>query len=124
MVKSENLMLGDWVLEGRNLCLKFITSLEMREEYTPISLSDRILEKHGFEKRWIGNRFFHRYVTKKYVVEIYLELGLIRISTVCTNQTLYDGQIEYVHELQHLMKMFNIMVIDMRGCGFNEKNVA
>ena len=124
MVKSENLMLGDWVLEGRNLYLKFITSLEMREEYTPISLSDRILEKNGFEKRWIGNRFFHRYVTKKYVVEIYLELGLIRISTVCTNQTLYDGQIEYVHELQHLMKMFNIMVIDMRDCGFNWKEVA
>ena len=124
MVKSENLMLGDWVLEGRNLYLKFITSLEMREEYTPISLSDRILEKNGFEKRWIGNRFFHRYVTKKYVVEIYLELGLIRISTVCTNQTLYNGQIEYVHELQHLMKMFNIMVIDMRDCGFNWKEVA
>lgn len=117
-------MLGDWVLEGKDLRLKFITSLEINEVYTPISLSNRILENLGFEKRWIGNRFFHRYVTKKYVVEIYLELGLIRISTVCTNQTLYDGQIEYVHELQHLMKMFDIMVIDMRGCGFNEKNVA
>ena len=124
MVKSENLMLGDWVLEGKDLCLKFITSLEMKEEFTPIYLSDRILEKHGFEKRWIGNRFFHRYVMFRYVVEIYLELGLIRISTVCNNHTLYDGQIEYVHELQHLMKMFDIMVIDMRGCGFNEKNVA
>lgn len=124
MVKSENLMLGDWVLEGKDLRLKFITSLEINEVYTPISLSNRILENLGFEKRWIGNRFFHRYVTKRYVVEIYLELGLIRISTVCTNQTLYDGQIEYVHELQHLMKMFDIMVIDMRGCGFNEKNVA
>lgn len=117
-------MLGDWVLEGRGEYLKLITSLEMREEFIPISLSDRILEKHGFEKRWIGNRFFHRYVTKRYVVEIYLELGLIRISTVCTNQTLYDGEIEYVHELQHLMKMFDIMVINMKGCGFNEKNVA
>lgn len=121
MVKSENLMLGDWVLEGRDLCLKLITRLENGEEYTPISLNDEILEKHGFFKHWIGNRSYHVYATKKYVVEIYLELGLIRISTVCNNHTLYDGQIEYVHELQHLMNMFDIMVIDMR---FNEKNVA
>ena len=110
MIKCSELQLGDWVMcdKGFPSQITEIKDLGEVKELSPLEISESILKLNDFEEIPVGNRRFFRYTDKRACVEIYLELGLIRVSTLCTNNTLYDNDIKYVHELQHVFRMLKI----------------
>lgn len=110
MIKCSELQLGDWVMcdKGFPSQITEIKDLGEVKELSPLEISESILKLNDFEEIPVGNRRLFRYTDKRACVEIYLELGLIRVSTLCTNNTLYDNEIKYVHELQHVFRMLKI----------------
>ena len=110
MIKCSELQLGDWVMYDKGFPLQITEIKDLGEvkELSPLEISESILKLNGFEEIPVGNRRFFRYTDKSARVDIYLELGLIRVSSLCTNVTLYDNEIQYVHELQHVFRMFKI----------------
>jgi hypothetical protein len=118
-MKANELMIGDWVIDDKNIAQ--ITSITCDgiiettfnessniEVIEPIPLTQEILEKNGFEKRWQGNYEF-------FDDDENLNIDFFPKSTNYTNGaydyidiekgclTINEMPITFVHELQHVL---------------------
>ena len=127
MLKSEDLMIGDWVefpigneriidlpyIMGKGICASFAASATLFpvevEKLEPIQLTPEILEKNGFEK--YGQRYagIQQWVTKEGE-----RISLVQCISDGTWGLGGDLWIESVHELQnwlHLRKKTKEIVL-------------
>lgn len=100
-MKAEELMIGDWVIDeytNRPMRIEAVNKM-MGSGLLPIPLTAEIFEKNGFE----NGQFCNEYILDDdnfYIIEV-------------NHSYLYqesDIEINYVHELQHLLRL----------CGLNE----
>lgn len=106
MIKTENLMVGDWVLDTRtNNPLRvnpFLAETEV-PEWQPIPLTPEILEKNGLTNDYYGSYFKE---DEYMLLEISSsEDGIYWTIHVHEYNIL---KLEYVHELQHALKLCRI----------------
>lgn len=105
-MKVEDLMIGDWVLDTRiNIPVQvnpFMAEMEV-PEWEPIPLTPEILEKNGLANDYYGSYFKED------------EHMLLEISTSedCISWTINTHEygilkLEYVHQLQHALKLCRI----------------
>lgn len=122
MIKAEELMIGDWVLDGTKYaqvtsitCDGIIettvnkkSNIELLE---PIPITSEILEKNDFVKEdndtyvWKDQMDFEKI--------IWFDGGFTCVTSVKCDRC-YDGQCYDVHELQHALKI----------CGVNKEIVV
>lgn len=117
---SKDLMIGDWIqdsfgnigqvyrLDPGRVHLRLLQERPQDEEYIvhdiePISLTPKILEKNGFYRREIPTRdeighYYHR-TTDPCSIFVRMSFGDGRD---------FGNEIQYVHELQHLLKLCGI----------------
>ncbi len=106
-MKVNELMVGDWVYDSANECYVQVTYKDFRNDcirilsdFKPIPITPEILEKNGFENQG----YFGECI-----------LGDWRILCDTKNVDIIHGEhcnmdtpIEYVHELQHALRLCGI----------------
>ena len=113
-MKANELMIGDWVrIEGKPFQVTQINNKSVpsevgtypyeEEDIYPIPLTPEILEKNGFYRREIPTRdeighYYHR-TTDPCSIFVRMSFGDGRD---------FGNEIQYVHELQHLLKLCGI----------------
>ena len=120
MIKAEELMIGDWVLDGTKYaqvtsitCDGIIettvnekSNIELLE---PIPITSEILEKNGFKKEdddcYLWNESLERI--------IWFEGGYTVLTSVRCDR-MYEGHCYDIHKLQQLLKL----------CGINKEIIA
>jgi len=117
-MKTNELMIGDWVLyKGEPTIVYEIDDYYQRintepdgydsikcieiSEIESIPLTHDILEKNGWEERPTGHVFYTD--GKRYDNSLWYIFGF---NTFVVNTA--EFQIKYVHELQHILKLLNI----------------
>lgn len=133
-MKAEELMIGDWVkfpngiekiidlpyIEGRGICASFAASATLFpvkvDELEPVPLTKEILEKNGFEKL----DFSHYHINDRTLVldadgtweDTTWHWVVTEMSTNAKGHDVvldyYVATINYVHELQHALKLCGI----------------
>ena len=115
-MKATDLMIGDWVLvkdapsaEFRpcrvtiGLLRNLLISNETKRSVKPIPLTKEILEKNGFYKSEVGKRDeIGNYFLEKY------DAPILFFSIHYDDGRDIGNRIEYVHELQHALKLCGI----------------
>lgn len=105
-MKTNELMLGDWVLDTRtNLPLKvnpFMAELEV-PEWQPIPLTPEILKKNGFS--YDGG---YAVLELEYDCKLSHYFHEHRLTKFYRDEVLFRCQCTYVHEFQHALKLFGI----------------
>lgn len=115
-MKAEDLMIGDWVnLYGRPIKINIddLCFIEREEVHCkPIPLTEEILEKNGFTS--VEDRYNHRKYfllgKNEYNCDVYwdgLTILLVEENYEPTTYA-YICDAEYVHELQHALKLCKI----------------
>ena len=130
IMKAEELMIGDWVKtnhscgklscdikssiarvseigfsnsDGMYVSFVGIKGRYYDDEIEPILLTEEILEKNGFKK----NNFNQYVLGKSYLgEEIYYEIGFIQLRYPNSYYSILSCG--YVHEFQHMLKIFGI----------------
>lgn len=108
-MKSNELMPGDWVYYGKMVVP--ILQLSINREYPsikPIPITPEILEKNGFEKQGFPGWQIY---TDKYMIiwrnDYPNVLDIRSFSSECGS--FHRQHIDYVHELQHALRLCNIV---------------
>ena len=135
-MKANELTIGDWVRSPKNVDGDFYAGqvCEIKQggehyycyipgpdgndsircdDLSPVPLTGEILEKNGFEQYGISRVM---YIGKDLVIEIFLYTQpLIKIGSRCDGMLQVGFKwivnwmpISYVHELQHLLRLFGI----------------
>ena len=125
-MNAEELMIGDWFQttypSGRLVYLKVIgifdgcvyTEGGITNAIEPIPITPEILEKNGFYPIYKDEKSAYRW--KEYddgfdnTQAIVIDFERKRLSEVLNDKTRksYEGEIIYIHELQHLLKLCGI----------------
>lgn len=129
-MKTEELMIGDWVLVKEldpynltNVISEYQHQLRLKDfaemynageykKYEPIPLTKEILEKNGFTS--VEDRYNHKKYfllgKNEYNCDVYWEgLTILLVEEDYEPTTYaYICDAEYVHELQHVLKLCNI----------------
>lgn len=126
MIKAEDLMIGDWVhskdynenLQVLEIDCDYITLgegyLHGYKDIEPIPITPKILEKNGFYPIYKDEKSAYKW--KEYdddsddTQAIVIDFERKRLSEVWNDRTRksYKGEIVYVHELQHIIKVCGI----------------
>lgn len=113
-MKANDLMIGDWVMNTYNQKPERVCEIRERmvmldyndlydyDEIEPILLTPEILEKNGFED-WDG---WSIYSPENTGIEIAWLGTILKIGGECGNLEL--PAIEYVHQLQHALRLCGI----------------
>ena len=102
-MKAEELMIGDWVIVHGPVEQKFKRKIDIGDlsffvEFDPIPLTPKLLEKNG----WIDKDFMM-------VLKSEPRLGWYKTShQIIIDYHTFVIKVDYVHQLQHLMKMVGI----------------
>lgn len=123
-MKAEELMLGDWVLEGglyphKVGCLDEQIDGMLPECYSPIPLTTEILEKNGFENDFYEDESVADYIKVRnegyslHSTAHEWDSALItwcngHVNVVTDFSGEYRGEIGYVHQLQHALRLCGI----------------
>lgn len=133
-MKATDLMIGDWVMDGKNIAQITLITCDGIIETTfnkssnieviePILLTSEILEKNGFEKSYSsiltadGYKKLPQYKYKNTTQVQDICRNLITISYSDSEGGVYDIQcgigshiydLKYVHQLQHAIKLCGI----------------
>lgn len=115
-MKANELMIGDWVkFQNSDLCHMVYAvqgkSVKVDNMYwhkadklKPIPITPDILEQNGFVKEYGAAWNTYRHSIKKWFVLFKKEFGI----SLHIGET--EFRIDYVHELQHLMRLFHIEI--------------
>ena len=130
MIKAENLMIGDWVLfEANDTHNKYVCQVEVLypreivlfitngivmanqrcapEQVEPIPLTPEILEKNGFAK--IDENTFEIWQGQDVGESIYVKTDMQIIAYKPCHSMICDTMpLNYVHELQHILRILKI----------------
>lgn len=123
-MKANELMIGDWVLDGKKpaqiagiMCDDlFETTLSLGvggESISPIPLTAEILEKNGFRKDLM---YFYLNIDDEKLLEFYTHEKRLRLwfdgvdewVKATIKDLLFQCQCKYVHQLQHALRLCNI----------------
>ena len=117
MIKTENLMLFDWVLNTRTkLPLRVIPFMAEMEvpEWEPIPLTPEILEKNGFEREKLIT-FYNHYTgidNRVTLNDDFMSMNSKNMWSVHIDSedycTIANCELTYLHELQHLLNLCKI----------------
>lgn len=105
-MKANELMLGDWVLDTRTKnplrVNPFMAEMEV-PEWEPIPLTPEILEKNGLANDYYGSYFKE---DEHMLLEISISEDCISWTINCHEYGIL--KLEYVHQLQHALKLCGI----------------
>jgi hypothetical protein len=125
-LKLNELMVGDWVMYNPNVFIEdeyeptkecYPTKIENGEDidlsvedcYTPIPLTPEILKKNGFVELSINKTTYKCIVDSKFDYASAITIDLFSKDDCdvvnSENKRSYHGKIEYVHELQQIIRM-------------------
>lgn len=123
-MKANELMIGDWVLDGKKpaqiagiMCDDlFETTLSLGvggESISPIPLTAEILEKNGFRKDLM---YFYLNIDDEKLLEFYTHEKRLRLwfdgvdewVKATIKDLLFQCQCKYVHQLQHALRLCGI----------------
>ena len=107
-MKAKDLMIGDWVYNPftrKKLRLTFGRDIDLAEELClePIPLTAEILEKNGFD---MDDYTVHFKEDEHYMLELVFEDDELKWTINCNEYTIMN--FEYVHELQHALRLCGI----------------
>lgn len=117
-MKANELMIGDWVMCGNTpyqiaeisiggtVCVDYENELfTSLDDIEPISLTAEILEKNGFESTPAPSER----VWRRNSQEVWLDNeGKNYWANLKNGEFYFEGYIEYVHELQHALRLCGI----------------